>query len=504
MRRPPLASWGPLAAALAAGALLTFAFAPFNIWPLAILCPALQMFLWQGTTPRRAAALGFSFGVGTFGAGTWWLYISIHIFGLAPVWLTLLLVMLLVAVMASYQALLGWLVARLAPVAGGWRCYAALPALWLLMEWWRGWFLSGFPWLSLGYSQTDTWLRGYAPVVGVYGLTLLLLLQSGALLALLRGGARARLGAVALLVIVWAGGRGLDSVSWTHAQGTLLPVAIVQGAIPQDEKWQLDNRDRTMERYAALNQRAYGARLIVWPESAIPEMANEIANFLAATQANSRAHDADVIMGVVRAADNGKDYYNSILALTGDVAFYDKRHLVPYAEYFPVPAFVRKWLRLLSLPYSDFTAGAARQAPLRAGAALLAPTICYEDNFGNAQRALVARSNLMVNVTNDAWFGRSPARYQHLQISRLRALEAGRYLLRAANDGVSAIIGPRGELAGVAAEYQPDVLRGTVELRDGLSPYTRLGDGPVLLLALAGAAAAAWRRRRLRPRHGPG
>jgi apolipoprotein N-acyltransferase len=325
-------------------------------------------------------------------------------------------------------------------------------------------------------------------VLGVYGLSALLLVQAGALLAFASGRGRQRLVPLALALTAWTGGAVLGRVEWTRASGAPVPVAIVQGAIPQDEKWQLDNLEPTKLRYRALNDQSAEARLIVWPESAIPELANLIAPFLAEIQASSRARNADVVMGVVRLGDNGRDYYNSILALTGTGAvFYDKRHLVPYSEFLPVPAFVRQWLRLMNLPYADFTSGSELQAPLLAGGLKLAPTVCYEDGFGSAQLALVRASDVLVNVTNDAWFGHSPARYQHLQIARMRALESGRYLLRAGNDGISAIISAR--------EYQPALLSGTVVPRGGLSPYLRLGNRPVLVLALLGAAGAAWRRR---------
>jgi apolipoprotein N-acyltransferase len=492
--RRALAGW---LLALGCGALLPLAFAPFGWWPLAILCPAVLMVLWSGATPRRAALLGLWFGAGTFAAGTWWLYISIRGFGGAPAWLAVVLILVLVAVMAAYYGALGWLSARLLPGHGAWRWYVGLPALWLLVEWWRGWFLSGFPWFSLGYSQSDTWLSAYAPVLGVYGISALLLLQAGALAALWHDRARALRTALPLVAGIWLAGWGLQRIEWTHASGAPVAVAVVQGAIPQDEKWQLDNREPTKRLYRQLNDQALGARLIVWPEAAVPELANEMADYLADIQQRSRQRGSDVIMGVVRLGDDGVNYYNSIIALTAGVAFYDKRHLVLFAETFPVPAFVRSWLRLLSLPYSDFAPGSEQQAPLAAGGMRLAASICYEDAFGGAQRALVSRSDLMVNVTNDAWFGHSPARYQHLQISRMRAAESGRYLLRAGNDGVSAIIGPRGELAGLAPEYQPAVLRGTVVPRAGLSPYTRVGNWAVVSLAL-GAATAAWYRRRRR------
>jgi apolipoprotein N-acyltransferase len=331
-------------------------------------------------------------------------------------------------------------------------------------------------------------------VLGVYGASAVLLLQSGALLAGLEARGRALVAPVMVVAAAWIGGALLWRIEWTHPSGAPVQVAILQGAIPQDEKWQLANLEPTKLLYQSLNDQALGAHLIVWPEAAIPELANEIAPYLADIQGRARSHNSDVLMGVVRLGDNGVDYYNSILALTTGVGFYDKRHLVPFAEYFPVPAFVRSGLRLLSLPYSDFRKGIDGQAPLVAGAMRVAPSICYEDAFGSDQLALVSRSDVLVNVTNDAWFGRSPARFQHLQISRMRAIEAGRFLLRAANDGVSAIIGPRGERVAIAPEYRSAVLRGTVVPRSGLSPYIRVGNWAVILLALAAAAGSVRRR----------
>ena len=488
-------SWAQRLVAGIAGMLLALAFAPYGLWPLAILCPAVLMALWQGAAPRSAAMLGFCFGAGTFAVGTWWLYISIHVFGQAPVWLAIALLLALVAVMGTYHALLGYLVARWLPPRGALRALLGVPALWLLIEWLRGWLLSGFPWLTLGYSQTDTWLAGLAPVIGVYGLSACLLLGSGALLQLWLGSTRGRLLAAIVLLAPWLAGLALLRSEWTVA-GSPVSVAIVQGAIPQDEKWLLANRASTRERYRELNDQALGARLILWPESAVPELANEMTQFLGDIYTRSAVQGSDVVMGVMRLADNGRDYYNSVLALTAPLAFYDKRHLVPFGEYFPVPASVRTWLRLMSLPYSDFTAGAAQQPVLAAGGLRLAPSICYEDAFGTAQLAMLGEADLLANVTNDAWFGRSSARYQHFQIARMRAIEVRRYLIRAANDGISAIVGPHGEVRQQAAQFQPAVLRGTVEPRRGLTPYARVGNWPVLLLALAAVALAAGIARR--------
>ena len=492
-----LAPSAALLAALAAGALLSLSFAPVGFWPLAIVAPAALIRLWQGATPREAARLGFAFSFGTFATGTYWLYVSIHGFGQAPLWLALLLMLGLVSIMGLYHALLGWAVARWLPPRGAWRWLAGVPALWLLMEWLRGWFLSGFSWLSLGYSQTDTWLAALAPLGGVYLLSALLLLSAGALVMLLQRDAthRERGAAAVALLSPWLLAAGFGRIEWTQPAGAAVEVAVVQGAIPQDQKWLDANRDRTLELYASLTAQALGVPLIVWPEAAAPDLANNIVPYLRIMAALAGERGSTLVMGVVR-ADRPEgaaetQYFNSVLALGREFAFYDKHHLVPFAEFFPVPGFVRGWLRLMSLPYSDFTRGAHVQAPLPAAGLKLATTICYEDAYGSSQLPSLASATALVNVTNDAWFGRSSARYQHLQISRMRAIEAQRYLVRAANDGVSAVIGPRGELVARAAEYVPTVLRARIEPRAGLPPYARVGNWPVVLLALALAALAA-------------
>lgn len=494
------------ALSLLAGAALSLAFAPLDYWPLAILCPASLIWLWQGASPRVAARLGFAFSFGTFAAGTYWLYVSIHGFGQAPLWVALLLMLGLVSIMGAYHALLGWAAARWLPARGAWRWMVGLPAGWLLMEWIRGWFLSGFAWLSLGYSQTGTWLAALAPVGGVYLLSALLLVAAGAVVTLLQRDATRgeRLAAGVALLLPWLLALGAGRIEWTRAAGPPVEVAVVQGAIPQDQKWLDANRDRTLDLYAELTSEALGVPLIVWPEAAAPDLANNIVPYLQTMATRAGERGSTLVMGVVRAdrpeGVRETQYFNSVLALGREFAFYDKHHLVPFAEFFPVPAFVRGWLRLMSLPYSDFTRGAAVQPPLPAAGLQLATTICYEDAYGSTQLPVLAQATALVNVTNDAWFGRSSARYQHLQISRMRAIEAQRYMVRAANDGVSAVIGPHGELVARAAEYTPTVLRARIVPRSGLPPYARLGNWPVVLLALgllgwSIARGAAGRRR---------
>ncbi|HEY0767813.1 MAG TPA: apolipoprotein N-acyltransferase [Steroidobacteraceae bacterium] len=500
------------ALALAAGAALAGAFAPLNLWPLAVLCPAVLLWLWQDATAREAARLGFCFNCATFAAGTYWLYVSIHIFGGAPAWLAVILMLGLVAIMGLYHAALGYAVTRWLPRAGAVRWLAALPAGWLLIEWWRGWFLSGFSWLSLGYSQTDTWLAGLAPVVGVYGISALLLVSAGALVALACGSRPARILAGILLIVPWVLGAALHEHSWTQPAGGPVSVAVVQGAIPQDEKWLQSNQDTTLNRYEALTEKALGTRLIVWPESAPAGVANELVPYISHLYREARTHGSALVLGVLRAQGGATDdapprYFNSVLALDDTVSWYDKRHLVPFAEFFPVPRLVRSWLRLMSLPYSDFTPGASDQPPLPAAQLQLGTTVCYEDAYGSSMLKVLSRADALVNVTNDAWFGHSSARHQHFQIARMRALEEGRYMVRAANDGISAVIGPHGEVIARAPEFRPLVLVSRIVPLRGLPPYAHVGNWLVVSLATLALAYGLWvrndRGRRTQARAGP-
>jgi apolipoprotein N-acyltransferase len=493
------------ALAFVAGMLLALSFAPFEWWPLAILMPAALMWLWDGASPRRAAVLGFWFNAGTFSVGTYWLYIAIKEIGHAPFYLALLLMGGLVAIMGAYHALLGWAVAKYLPPRGAMRWLVGIPGAWLLIEWWRSWFLTGFGWLALGYAHTDNWLGSLAPVVGQYGLGLLTLVLAGALTALLLGDKRLRIVSGAIFLVIWGVAFALRGVEWTQPYSRPITVAVVQGAIPQDEKWLDENLESIIDIYTTRSREAYGADLIVWPESAIPDLANYHIELYRKVYQEASAQGSSLLVGTLRAEENAKtgeeEYFNSVLVMdksTPGVGWHDKHHLVPFSEFFPVPAFVRKWLRLMNLPYSDFNRGAAQQAPLEAAGQRIAANICYEDAYGSTQLPALRTATLLVNVTNDAWFGHSPARYQHLQISRMRAREAGRPMVRAANDGVSAVIGSRGEIVAKAPEYEANVMRASVQPRIGLTPYARTGNWLVLCLALVFGLAGAYVGRRTR------
>jgi apolipoprotein N-acyltransferase len=289
----------------------------------------------------------------------------------------------------------------------------------------------------------------------------------------------------------------LEHHDWTRPAGAPLAVAAVQGSVSQDQKWQAQNRGETMLRYLTLTNQAWGARLIVWPEAALPVLANEIADYLRRLELASRAHGADFAIGLVNYVPGTGKYYNGLLVLSrAGGGWYYKRHLVPFGEYFPVPAFVRSWLRLMSLPYSDLTPGGEHQPVRSAAGQKLGLTICYEDAFGSSQLPVLRDATLLVNVTNNAWYGNSTAPHQHLQIARMRALEAGRYLVRAANDGITAVIGPHGDIVARLPQFKEAVLRAEVTPMTGLTPYARVGNFPVVIGAGLLLGLAVWRRRR--------
>jgi apolipoprotein N-acyltransferase len=490
--------------ALAGGLALAAAFAPVGFAVLSIVCPAVLILLWQGATPREAAWRGALFTGGTFLAGTYWLYHSVHEIGHAPLPVAIVLTLGLVAIMGAYSAALGWVVARYAPRGGIARWMLLVPAGWILIEWLRGWLLSGFPWLSLGYAHLDTPLRGYAPVLGVYGVGLAAAISAGAVVTLLLGTRVSRIVAVASLVAIWGAGVLLTRIAWTEPRDSTLSVALVQGAVPQTMKWEPGQRERTERLYVGLSRPHFGADLVVWPEASIPALAADLGEFLAGVRAEAAAGGTALIMGLIRNDAATDAYYNAMVAWNpeqpGIEQWYAKRRLVPFGEFFPVPAAVRSWLKLMSLPYSDFEPGSDRQEALAVAGERLAPTICYEDAYGTDQRRIVRNSTVLVNVSNDAWFGDSTAPHQHLDISRMRAIEAARPTLRATNDGITALIGHDGRVLDTLPQFQPGVLSGRVTPRIGLTPYLRLGNAPVLILVMMGMVAGLLVRRRTEER----
>ncbi|MDD5250044.1 MAG: apolipoprotein N-acyltransferase [Rhodocyclaceae bacterium] len=485
-RRQPLAAFA-LGAATVAG------FAPFGIFVLPFLTLAWLLRAWREAAPARAARLGYAWGLGFFLAGVSWVYVSLNVFGDMPMPLAALATLLFCALLAAFPAVAGYAFARWRSGAAG-RDALLAAGLWELTEWLRGWILTGFPWLALGYSQSPpSPLAGFAPVLGVYGIGLLVALTAAALAS-----AASKRRTALLVVALAATGFALRGIAWTQPAGAPLKVALLQGNIPQGIKWDPQRATLSLETYAALAQR-YPADLTVLPETAIPLFFDEAPRDLLA---DLTVHGPALIGVAVRMKDDGRPsgYTNAAVALSRrgaaafDVQAYAKRHLVPFGEYAP-PGF--SWFfRLASIPMSDFTAGPPRQAPLAVAGQKIAPNICYEDLFGEELIRALPAATLLVNLSNTAWFGDSLAQPQHLQISRMRAMETGRPMLRATNTGMTAAIAPDGRVAAVLEPFSTGALVVEVQGYAGATPFVRYGNTAAVTLALAACLPALRRRRR--------
>lgn len=477
----------------------TLAFAPFGLYFLmpVFLLPAL--FTCLNSPPRVAAKQLFWFGTGWFLSGTYWLYISIHVFGQAPLWVAILIMVCLVLIMAAYCSAAGWMISRL--VKGDtWRLLIIAPAAWVSIEWLRGWFLSGFPWLAVGYSQIDSPLSGWVPLIGIYGTSVLTVLSSAALLVVMIVSGRQRWLAAGIVVLPWIIGAALQPVQWTQATDQSLRTTIVQGGVSQDRKWSREQFQPTLDLYRNATLKHRQSDLVVWPEVAIPAVLDQVENYLGVLQSDLRVQPKTLLFGILERNLASQKTYNSVVMLDGhDRQIYRKRHLVPFGEFFPVPDFVRRWMRLMSLPSSDLSAGDDEQPLLESlSGNKLAVAICYEDAYGAEQLYALPEATVLINVSNDAWFGDSIAPHQHLEIARMRALEAGRYVVRATNTGLSAFIGPKGELLDIAPQFESATMTMDVIPYTGSTPYVRTGNWPVISLLFVILVWFAWRTRQQR------
>ncbi len=473
--------------ALLAGALLPLAFSPFDLFPLAVLAPAVLFRAWLNVPPRRAFRRGWLFGAGMFGVGVSWIYVAIHDFGHSNIFTAVLLTGGFVAFLALFPALLGYLATRLFPAqtprSKTLKLLAAFPAAWTLFEWIRGWILTGFPWLNLGNSQIDAPLAGLAPVVGVYGVSLATAFSAALLVYVVRATSGARWRALILLVMLWGLAGLLGRIEWTQPHGKSLHVSLIQGNIPQDIKWRPEQQQGTLDLYADLTRRHWSSDIILWPEAALSLFYHEVAdNYLAQLQSEARTHGADLLIGLPVLDQTTGRYYNSMMSLGSSQGFYHKRHLVPFGDYVPLQNWLRGLIGFFDLPMSGFSPGPADQRLLEVAGQKVGVSICYEDVFGEEVIRNLPEASLLVNATNNAWYGDSLAPPQHLQMSRMRALETGRPVLRVTTNGISAIINPKGKIVARSPQFETYVLSGESQPMQGLTPYARFGNYPVLVM----------------------
>lgn len=471
--------------AFAAGAALVLSFAPFYQPWVAPLALALLLWLLEDTAPAEALRRSFYFGLGFFAFGTYWLYVALNVLGgLLPPFAVLLMLCLIVAT-ATFVAACGWLTVRATPHGSiQMRGLVVFPAAWVLTEWARGWMVTGFPWQSLGYGQVDTPFAALAAVTGVYGVTAAVALVGGMLYVAARSGWLARCTLAAVLLFMLVGLQSFHGHRWTEDSGRDFEIGLVQGAVPQERKWLPEQLQPTLELYRDLSLQMSGRDLIVWPEAAVPAFPFEVPEFIDEMHSEMVARDTQLFTGILTFRPEDGQFFNTLWAIGTEPGRYHKRHLVMFGEYFPLPAFVKRWLRIMNLPSESIAAGASGQMPLPAKGVPVAANICFELAFGAEQLEFFPQAQLMVNVSNDAWFGDTIAPHQHLQIGQMRAREVGRWVLRATNTGITAVIDPAGRVTERIPQFVPGVIETTVRPHTGATPYVRWGNYPVILLAL--------------------
>ena len=468
---------------LSAGAATAFAFAPYNITVIPFITLAFLFHLWRTGSAGKAFINGYLFGLGLFGAGVSWLHISINLFSGINLAGAYLLTFLLVAYLALFPAMTGFL-GNCRPVRSDYCFFLVLmPSLWGLGEWVRSWLFTGFPWLTLGYTQTDGMLSGYGSLVGVFGISFITAFLAGGLVPLF--GKDRKMSLALALLLVLAVGWQLRMLQWTDDSGREIDVALIQGAIPQEIKWLPEYRDLSLERYPELTQPFWGHDLIIWPETAVPGFLHQFGGYIDGLDRSASHAGSILLVGLPTKDPDSGEKFNSLVLLGGERQVYNKRHLVPFGEYLPLKPLLRWPLAVLKVSIADFASSAEDGPPLLyAGEFTMGLSICFEAVFGSEVTGALPGAEVLVNVSNDAWFGDSASPHQHLQMARMRAIETGRYLLRATNTGVSAIIDEKGKIAGRTRQFEADAVATKVPLYTGSTLYVLTGDILVVTLCL--------------------
>ncbi len=451
------------------GAVMPLAFAPYSIWPVALISPTLLIILVdRNMSLRRLFLHGWLFGNGYFGFGIYWTYNSLHDFGQAPPLVAAFIAALLVIYLALFPAccLCAW---QWCNRKIGNRAIWLLPIFWFSFEWFRGWLLTGMPWLSLGYAYTESPLSAFGAIVGVYGVGALGLLMSISLVQVVRG---RRYLALAPIFLIPVAGMLLQNIQWTEEKSEPLNVVIVQGNIPQEIKWRYEQRQSIFNVYWRETLKLWDSDLIVWPETALPGRSEEIQeSILQPVSDEAVKQNSQILTGIIVSDKANQRYHNSLMLLGEQGGVYHKRHLVIFGEYYPMRwllDFLRGWI---NIPYSDMTPGSDAQPQLSVKGLKLGLSICFENVFSRDIMRDLPDANLLVNVSNDAWFGNSLAPHQHLQMAQMRAIEAGRAMIRSTNTGISAFIDDRGQIMQKSEQFKTQTLTETVQGRMGVTPF---------------------------------
>ena len=488
------------------GAVAVFSYSPFHIWPLAFVSFAGFLWLIADKSKKQALLIGFSWGIGYFLAGVHWVYISIKQYGEVPTSVAIIILGLLITYLALYPMLFAWLLRasdRIATRFSIRQLVLLAPILWQVTEFLRGYILTGFAWLELGYSQLDSPLRGYFPLVGINGVTLMLTMCCGLCVYCLYNIKhflfnKHIFGAIIALFSIVIAPIPFNLINWTtidHSRSAHF--TLIQGNILQSIRWTTEQLNKTLQIYASLTEKNLGKdNIIIWSEASITDYEINQQPFLQYLDNEARANGSEIAVGVLdyRIGDNGyqtnPDIYNTLLVLGEKTPYqypntnrYQKHHLVPFGEFTPFQSLLDPIADVLDIPMSSLQAGAEKQPRLTMKGFKFTTAICYEVILSNLMlKNFAPDTDFLLTVSNDAWFGNSIGPKQHLQMAQARALEFGRPMIRSTNTGITAIIDHHGDIIEQIPQFQTDVLNYTLSPTVGLTPYARFGDLPYYLI----------------------
>lgn len=504
----------PYAAALLLGGLLTLGYAPFSQWWVVLASLSGFVYLLSKSPLKQVFKLSFAFGLAWFGVGISWVHVSIADFGGIPLIGSVAIMLVLCSYLALFPATAFWTLHRYFPL----RLWPlALPFIWLLIEWLRSWLLTGFPWLSLGYSQLPGPLRGWMPIIGEVGVSAFVVLIAGVIACWLPLKTRT-FASLLLIAVILISGFALDKYDWVKPTGNSVKIAMVQGNIPQALRWTPEQDLPTMQKYKHMTEDHWDADVIIWPEAAVPKLEPVAADYLHQMDKLAIEHQTGLITGIVNYNFETREAFNNLIGLGlkdavelpdltqppsqyyyGHDNRYAKHHLLPIGEFIPFENWLRGLAPIFDLPMSSFTRGAYQQQNIQAKGHYFASALCFEIAFPSQIASnLYANTDFIITVSNDAWFGHSHGPAQHLEIAQVRAKEFGLPVLRATNNGITAFIDQRGDIQSRLPQFEAAVLVDHIQLVSGKTPYRKLGNLPIWLCAIFSFLTALYFTKRSR------
>ena len=467
------------------GAILVCAYAPFSYWWLTFICPIFLYVAIANKTVRIAFLYGFVFGLFFFGFGVPWTFNSIHEFGHAPFLLSAFLAGILILILALFPASVAALTAYLSSDKYfRFTSVLAFSCLWASLEWIRSWIFTGFPWLLIGHVHHGGPLQGILPVFGSYGASWVALLIGCLTVTTFVSSNQQKIISVISLVAIALSLYIINQITWTHAEDEPLDVVLIQGNISQEMKWDRSKHAFIMNKYLEMSKRHFDADIIIWPETAIPTYYTMVKDsFIPQVDKTAEENNLDYLIGLFTYNPENGHAYNSVITLGNELSFYRKQRLVPFGEYIPFRGILTFLENYIDLPMADISSGTGRPL-VRLKGHEVGTSICYEAVYGDEIIRALPEAKFLINVSNDAWFGDSLAPHQHLEITQSRAVETGRYLLRATNTGISAIINPNGVIINKSVQFQDDTVRATIRPHEGTTPYVRWGNWAIVSIIL--------------------